>query len=353
MAISPDMNESKARAIRQLYEDAESVILEKMARTLGANMDSESWQAIKLVQLRKLLADLSVTINELNQKSPQELKRIVNESYQAGINSADSDLAKIHIDVNANGMTYGNINTKAVEALVTQKIHILEASHMQIFRRVDDAYRSIIAEVAGNVTTGVDTRRQAAQKALSKFADRGIGTFVDTAGRQWDLASYAEMATRSASGQASIQGHADRMQEHGRDLVIVSDHPEECPRCRPWERKILSVSGLDDRYPALSTARADGLFHPGCGHTINAYIDGLTEVGTPEADPEGYEQRQYQRHLERQIRFWKRRQSVALDDVEKAKTTAKVKEWQGKMKDFIDETERKRKRWRESITQAR
>src|SRR5690606_5493901 len=155
--------------------------------------------------------------------------------------------------------------------------------------------------------------REAAQMALNRFADAGITGFVDRAGRRWDIASYAEMATRTATGRAAIQGHTDRLTAPGYALGNGSDPPDWCSVCRPWEGRVLSLSGVTPGYPTLAEAQGSGLFHANCTHSLSAYIPGLTRA--PErrrlANPEGYEKRQRQRYNERQIRKWKRREAAA------------------------------------------
>jgi hypothetical protein len=176
---------------------------------------------------------------------------------------------------------------------------------------------------------------------------------MDTAGRRWDITSYAEMAVRSATGQAAVQGHINRLTDNGYDLVIVSDSPEECELCRPWEGQVLSVSGQTPGYPTVADATAAGLFHPCCTHTLGAYIPGLTRPMQGTENPQGYEERQQQRYNERMIRRWKRREAVAITDKDKALSTAKVREWQARQREFIEATGRKRLYYREQIKRAR
>src|SRR5665811_128998 len=99
----------------------------------------------------------------------------------------------------------------------------------------------------------------------------------DRAGRNWQLESYTEMATRTGSGHAMIEGRLQTYQAAGRDLVIVSDAPEECPWCRKYEGQVLSISGKDSKHPSVASARAGGLLHPGCRHDLRPYIAGLTK----------------------------------------------------------------------------
>ena len=92
---------------------------------------------------------------------------------------------------------------------------------------------------------------------------------------------------------------------------------------------------------------------PNCSHNLTAYIPGLTEKPEPVEGKETYEERQQQRYLERGTRKWKRRKNGAMTDKEKRIADAKVSEWQERLREFTDETGRRRKYGREAIEQAR
>jgi hypothetical protein len=80
---------------------------------------------------------------------------------------------------------------------------------------------------------------------------------------------------RSSTANAMLQGHTDRITELGIDTVIVSDAVEECKICRPFEGRVLSLSGRttgrlkDGRTVmcSLAEAKAKGLFHNNCRHS--------------------------------------------------------------------------------------
>lgn len=121
----------------------------------------------------------------------------------------------------------------------------LRLTHAQVLRSAEDIYRKAVAAGAMGATPGASgpdqlTRRQATQRTLDDLWQRGISGFVDARGRQWNLATYVEMATRTALAQASAQAHLDMMGVEGFDLCQVSDSPHECPKCRPWEGKVLT-----------------------------------------------------------------------------------------------------------------
>ena len=108
-------------------------------------------------------------------------------------------------------------------------------------------------------------------------------------------------------------------------------------------------------YPPLKDAIAAGLFHPGCTHTLHAYIPGLTRDLINTENPMGYEQRQQQRGIERKIRAWKRRAALAEgagDAQGLAQARSKVRGYQAEMRDFIAQTDRNRIRDRESTPKA-
>lgn len=350
MPTSPAYNEAKASEIRRAYAEAERLLIALVTRRLERGIDSPGWAEKKLAEIRILRREAGGVVEDLKKTNP-DVAKAIEEAYGKGSADAIKDLKRLEKEKALETATL-TTQAKKLELLIDRTIGLLGQSHMMILRQTEDAYRSIIAEATTQVATGTQTRRQATQVALNRFADRGISGFQSADGRSWDMASYAEMAVRSASGQAAIEGHIGRLTANGYDLVVVSDSPEECGVCRPWEGKILSISGQDRRHKSLNEATSAGLFHPSCTHTITAWVPGLSKP-KGEANPEGYEERQQQRYNERQIRHWKRREATAITDQDKAYADAKVRDWQAKQRRLIDDTGRRRKYERESIKVAR
>lgn len=101
---------------------------------------------------------------------------------------------------------------------------------------------------------------------------------------------------------------------------------------------------------------AEGIVVHNCRHSISIYLPGVTKPLPPKADRTRatYEQSQQQRSLERQVRAWKRRAAGAIDDTKKAQANAKVREYQGRIRQLVSDTGLPRKSHREQIdTQAR
>jgi len=216
-----------------------------------------------------------------------------------------------------------------------------------------------VAKASGQVLLGTQTRREAAQSALNVFARRGVVGFVDKSGRGWDMASYVEMAVRSSTAHAAVAAHSDRLQTYGMDLVIVSNAPQECKLCRPFEGKVLSLSG-DTKgaisasggvrvYASMADAVSRGLYHSNCRHSQSLYQPGITKAPTNTADPQGDADRQRLRYLERQVRASKRVQAAALDPAAAKAAGVQVRLRQAQIRDHVANTTAKRQPAREGL----
>ena len=107
-----------------------------------------------------------------------------------------------------------------------------------------------------------------------------------------------------------------------------------------------------DVFATLDEARSKGFQHPNCTHSYSAFIPGATKQVEPESDPEGYEQKQQQRGMERGIREAKRAQVLALDAESKKAAGIKVRDRQAALRKHVADHDLKRQSGRESITRA-
>lgn len=379
MGISRREQEKMAAEIRRIYERAELQIIVDVARRLKDGIKAADWQAQKLGQLEALRRDVQKRLKEPGNITPDMIKEFIETAYKNGGASVVEDLQNeidkaieggkdpteideiktalfgdkpvpenFNFQTDVTPETFMAINTEAVAALAGATTKAITDRHMQIVRQVEDVYRNVIANVVGFTVTGSQTRLEIAQRAYNHFIEHGVATF-EAGNRSYDIATYTEMATRTAVGQAAIQGHLDQAENMDMDLQAVSDHPEECDLCRPWEGEVLSASGDSAEYPSLQEAMADGLFHPRCGHRLHAYIPGLSELPKHTEDEDGAEEREWHRYLERGVRKWKKREAGAMTDDERKKAKAKVAEWQNRVKEFTEEKGRRRKRERERL----
>ena len=266
--------------------------------------------------------------------------RLLSESLSAanrqGLAAASAEL--VSVGIAAPPLIAGT--PTAVLALTQEAVTGAATTHVGMLRQTMDAFRDVQAVVAARVATGTTTLPQAIDLSLRTFADRGIRGFVDRAGRQWGLAEYAEMTTRTAVGRAHTNATLDGYTAAGERLVIVSDSPEECPMCRPWEGRVLAIDsrGLGAGVTAtVSEATSAGLFHPNCTHTLGLFVPGLTRPLRGAANPAGYQLRQQQRYYERNVRRWNRRNVAATTPDGKAYTRRHLRASRERYHAFIEE----------------
>lgn len=360
MPVSPAMAEDLAREIGQLYQDAEAHLLELLASALEADIDSPRWAELKARSIGDLRAAVERVADALQTDTDGAVRRALVEAYNRGRQAAVAELGAL--DIGRELVARDTLpNAPAVDRLAASLAEDARPVYQRITRAVVDVFRRITSRAAGTqLLTGI-TRRQASQRALDQFANRGVTGFVDSAGRSWDMASYAEMAVRSVTARAAIEGHIDALGEIGVGLVIVSDAPLECPLCRPWEGEVLGIGGPSGPHTlrvehsiqpsglfaptrtvavhvagSLTEARAAGLFHPNCRHSLGAYLPGVTTRPPHHPTPgTTYEDTQRQREIERHIRRWKRRQAAAMDEQARRRAGAKVRAWQKAMREHL------------------
>ncbi|GHA28717.1 hypothetical protein GCM10010372_30650 [Streptomyces tauricus] len=367
MPVSPWMAEDLSTGVRDLYADAEERLLAMIARRLADGIDAPQWLEAKLADVQALRRGSQAVVDELGRATSLEVHDSIAEAYNVGIRAGLLELGVLD-DGTAVRLAEQTPGTRRVDRLAMETVDIVTASHRGILRGVEDVYRNVLAQAASTPLVGVETRRQATQTAVARFTQRGVASFVDRSGRNWSMTTYAEMAMRTSVGRAAVEAHHDQLSAAGIELVMVSQSPHECPKCRPWEGKVLALSGPDGRRTVevehatedgqmvkvevrgtLDEARGAGLQHPNCRHTTSAYLPGITRPPTKAAkDPDGYEATQRQREIERNIRKYKLRAASAVDPAAKRAAEARVRGWQGKMRGHLDEhPELMRKRYRE------
>lgn len=366
MPVDPGLGERLARRVSDLYSAAELSILRRIARALRADADAPDWAVRKAGQLDMLRRMVSRDLAGLDAAAQAMVAQVVGEAYTLGTAGAIGDIDDLDLEARL-----PPARAAAVERIAEATFEKLPAVRGALMRESVDVYLEVVQEASATVVLGADTRLGAAQSALDGLTKRGVASFRDKSGRRWEAASYVEMAVRTGTGHAAIQGHVDTLSENGLDLVFVSDSPRECEACRPWEGKVLSTSGavagtievesVTDGRPrsvrvagSLDQARSRGLFHPNCRHSVSAYLPGATRVPTGTRDTqERVEQEQHQRYLERGVRDWKRRAAASVDPAAEARANAKVREWQARLREHVAATDLNRKRSREQIGKAR
>ncbi|MGW3322496.1 phage minor capsid protein [Streptomyces virginiae] len=354
MPIHPAIAEDLSAAVRDLYADAETRLLSLVARQLADGFEAPGWAVAKLADVQPLRRAAQGVVDALGTATQLEVFSAVTEAYDVGARAGLAELGALS-DADARRIAERTPNTRAVDRLAAETVELVTATHRGILRGVEDGYRQIIGEVAATPLLGIDSRRQATQRAMERFSDAGLRTFVDRRGRSWQMPSYAEMAVRTAVGRAAVEAHGDRLRAAGIRLVIVSNAPHNCELCDPFEGRVLALDGPSgartieiehaaedgrtvrvDVAGSLDDARRAGLQHPNCRHSTSAYLPGVTRAPVEHSeDPAGYAASQRQRAIERAIRKWKNRSAAAVTPEAKRAADARVRQYQGRMREHL------------------
>ena len=349
-----------------VYGEAELALARMLARRLAQGLDEPDWAVRRRAELAAVRRAAQLVVDSTSRRGAAAARRTVAEAYRSGRATAVTDLAEaLAGDVGPVARGADPSRGNAVQALADAIGRELRPVHAQILPSTVDAYRRAVAAASARTLTGAQPQRQAIQSAWAALVDQGIGGFVDRTGRRWQLHTYVEMAVRTAVGRATVQGMVDQWGQDGQRLAYVPDRPRECHLCRPYEARVLAVYGqagttaemnlrtggttLVAVAATVEEARAAGLFHPGCRHTLKPFLPGRTTL-RPAAgpDPVGYAAEQRQRALERHIRHWRMREAAALDTPEQARAAARVGAWTRELVDHVDRHHLTRLQYRET-----
>lgn len=343
--MAEELQDIYASRIGAIYERVELQLIELLRQAAAGKLKLEGGEAEKLVEIRAFRAAVELTLKAALAGVPAEMADIIKQAYEDGAAAAGAELKAARV-TQAEPQAY--TRAASIRAIASEAVGGVEKLNRGILRSTLDAYREVIASGVEDIAVGAATRQQSVQRALDSFADRGVSGFRDAAGRRWGLQEYSEMATRTGVIRGSVAGKLQKYQAAGVDLVIVSDHWEECELCEPWEGRVLSSTGATPGYPTVADAEADGLFHPNCRHTLSPHTPKYATEDKPQTPKNPaeqklvYKERLQQRRLERGVRQWKRRELAALDDETKAKAKAKVKSWRAALKSHVQEVNERR-----------
>lgn len=181
--------------------------------------------------------------------------------------------------------------------------------------------------------------------ATKDFLSAGLNCIEYKNGARHTLADYADMAIRTASKRAYLQGEGQKRQEWGISTVIMNKRGNPCPKCLPFIGKILIDdvwSGgrrKDGPYPLMSSAIAAGLYHPRCKDSHTTYFEGIStppddRYSKKELDQIGKNTKEEakQQYAERQVEKFGRLTKYSLDEEKQKQYSSKEKAWKSVVK---------------------
>lgn len=100
------------------------------------------------------------------------------------------------------------------------------------------------------------------------------------------------MAVKTANKRAYLRGEGEERAKYGLSLVVVNSRQGGCPDCARYIGRVFiddvysNGKKSDGDYPLLSTAIAEGLFHPRCKDSTSTYYPELDDLDEPLSDDE-------------------------------------------------------------------
>lgn len=181
------------------------------------------------------------------------------------------------------------VNDRKLNALIDATQNDMQSAEAAVLRMANDQYRKIIFNAQMYANSGAGTYEKAVDMATKDFLSAGLNCIQYANGARHTIADYADMAIRTASKRAYLQGEGQKRQEWGICTVIMNKRGSPCPKCLPFVGKVLiddvwsggpksgksPVTGI--RYPLMSSAMAAGLYHPRCRDHHSTYFEGVSE----------------------------------------------------------------------------
>lgn len=241
------------------------------------------------------------------------------------------------------------LNDRKLEALIEATTHDMEKAEIAVLRMANDQYRKTIFNAQVYANTGAGTYEKSVDTATKDMLSAGLNCIVYANGARHTLSDYADMAIRTASKRAYLQGEGEKRQEWGISTVIVNKRGNPCPKCLPFCGKVLiddvwsggPKDGVDPetgkKYPLMSKAIEHGLYHPRCKDSHTTYFPGISTADDTwteeelEAIGQNYEAEQRQQYAERQVEKYNRLASYSIDPENKTKYKQKKKSWEGNL----------------------
>ena len=236
------------------------------------------------------------------------------------------------------------INDRKLDALIKATLSDMEKAETAVLRMANDQYRKIIFNAQMYANTGSGTYEKAVDMATKDFLSAGLNCVQYKNGARHTLADYADMAIRTASKRAYLQGEGEKRQEWGISTVIVNKRGNPCPKCLPFCGKVLiddvwsGGKASDGPYPLMSKAVEHGLYHPRCKDSHTTYFPGISTADDSwtqeelEAVGQANSQEARRQYAARQTAKYERLAKYSLDPDNRKQYEGKAAGWKKELK---------------------
>ena len=337
-------------AFEAIEEELISSMIRNMERHKVEEIEEDKqwsmWQAEQLKSLEKYRKENKKKFGKEFKEINKKIDRLILEANEDGQLDQEAEILKaIKKGFPAKKVSSGGtaeffkVNDRKLNALLEATSSDMQKAESAVLRRANDQYRKVIFNAQVYANTGAGTYEKAVDMATKDFLSVGIDCIEYANESRHTIADYADMAIRTASKRAYLQGEGTKRQEWGLHLVIMNKRGSPCPKCLPFVEKIMiddvwsGGSREDGNYPLMSNAIAKGLYHPRCRDTHTTYFPGITTVNPKYnkqeiTDIEDTAKREAkQQYAKRQEKRFGRLADYSLDPENQKRYELKHKEW--------------------------
>lgn len=352
--------------LAEAFERIEYELMSSMIRNMDRHRAEETeegynwsmWQAEQLKALEKykknnqkkyqkqfksINAQIEEVIRQARQKGNMQQEIRILQAIKKGWKVHGKNKTPAHQAMTAE---FFKLNDRKLEALIKATMEDMEKAETAVLRKANDDYRKAIFNAQVYANTGAGTYEKAVDMATKDMLSRGLNCVMYANGARHTLADYADMAIRTASKRAYLQGEGEKRQEWGVTTVIMAKRGNPCPKCLPFVGKVLiddvwsggSKDGVDSetgkKYPLMSYAISQGLYHPRCKDSHTTYFPGVSTADDTwtkeELEAVGLQNQQEsrQQYVERQVEKYGRLAEYSLDEENQNWYTRKKYEWE-------------------------
>lgn len=349
--------------VSRAFERIENELLESMIRNLKKHKAEETelgfewtqWQAIQLEELQRFKLEAAKKYGLEFKSMNKKIRETIAEAMMQGASDEEVNVLKAiekGLVINREqGLSAGffQANQKRLDALMNAVEHDMKTAQTAVLRYTNDQYRKIIFQSQVAASSGALTYDKAVDMATSDFLKKGINCITYSNGAVHNIASYADMAGRTASKRAYLMGEGQKRQEWGISTVILNKRFNACPLCMPFEGKVLiddvwsGGTSKDGPYPLMSSAMAAGLYHPNCKDKHSTYFEGISskpESRYYEEKPVIKERQLIENklnHAKRQAKSYNRLAKNSLDAENQETYRARATEWGNNVKQYREQ----------------
>jgi hypothetical protein len=285
------MDYDVARSLTRIEDDITASLIRNLkhhrAQETEEGLEWVQWQTVQLQELDKFKRRYAKKLNKEFKRINPHIDEAINEAFNQGKMDEEVAILESIKEGKGKGKAYRRGSSffqkdNKIEKIINATTNDMEKAEYAILRRANDQYRKIIFDAQMYAASGAGTYEKAIDMATHDFLNAGINCVQYKNGARVSVSKYAEMAIRTATKRAYLQGQGEMRQEWGISTVILNKRTSACPLCAPFVGKVFiddvwsGGTSKDGNYPLLSSAIAAGLYHPNCKDSHTTYFPGTS-----------------------------------------------------------------------------